>query len=190
MAVKLSVEGQESRMPKILQLNQGRSAAYSPAFSVMGECRGKQGAEAVEPGSQEAQAEKERGRKAIGGQGIDAENLRICDGIPRPLIHSPPRRKERVKKSENLSFRDARRAEGASRRSHRCLSSPDGVAPRGLVRVEVRESRATRRPASPISPTAPRRAGRPRGCRGSALPCAWTCRGEQDATTCRERKPP
>jgi hypothetical protein len=38
-------------MPKIFQLNQGESATYSPAFSVMGERRGKQRAEAVEPGS-------------------------------------------------------------------------------------------------------------------------------------------
>ena len=32
----------------------------------------------------------------------------------------------------------------------------------------------------------PRRADRPRGCRGSALPCAWTRREGQDAAMCRE----
>jgi hypothetical protein len=63
-------------MPKILQLNQGRPAAYSPAFSEMGERRGKQGAEAVEPGSQEAQAEKESSREARGRQNADRETLK------------------------------------------------------------------------------------------------------------------
>src|SRR6266436_2195200 len=63
-------------MPKILQLNQGGSTAYSPAFSVMGERRGKQRAEAVEPGSQEAQAEKESGREAGDRQDADRETLK------------------------------------------------------------------------------------------------------------------
>src|SRR5215475_5153761 len=63
-------------MPKILQLNQSGSAAYSPAFSVMGECRGKQGAKAVEPGSQEAQAEKESGREAGDQQDADRKTLK------------------------------------------------------------------------------------------------------------------
>jgi len=42
----------------------------------MGERRGKQGTEAVEPGSQEAQAEKERGREARGRQSAAAETLK------------------------------------------------------------------------------------------------------------------
>src|ERR1700758_4314015 len=63
-------------MPKIFQLNQGESATYSPAFSVMGERRGKQRAEAVEPGSQEAQAEKESSREAGDRQDADSETLK------------------------------------------------------------------------------------------------------------------
>ena len=63
-------------MPEILQLNQGESATYSPAFSVMGERRGKQRAEAVEPGSQEAQAEKESSREAGDRQDADRETLK------------------------------------------------------------------------------------------------------------------
>jgi len=43
---------------------------------VKGERRGEQGTEAVEPGSQETQAEKEGGRKAVGGQGASAKNLK------------------------------------------------------------------------------------------------------------------
>jgi hypothetical protein len=45
-----------------LRLNRCASAAYSPATDVKGECCGKQGAEAVEPGGQEAQAKKEGSR--------------------------------------------------------------------------------------------------------------------------------
>ena len=37
------------------------------------------------------------------------------------------------------------------------------------------------------SPSVLRRARRLRGCRGSALPSAWTCRGEQDEATRRGR---
>ena len=44
--------------------------------------------------------------------------------------------------------------------------------------------------ASPRRRTGLRRVARPHGCRGSALPCAWTRRAEQDAATCRGRKPP
>src|SRR5215472_9469275 len=67
-------------MPKILQLNQGESAAYSPAFSEIGECRGKQRAEAVEPGSQEAQAEKESSREAGDRQDADRKTLKANAG--------------------------------------------------------------------------------------------------------------
>ena len=42
----------------------------------------------------------------------------------------------------------------------------DGVAQRGLARVEARQSRATRRTVSPRSPSAPRRA---RGLRGAVV---------------------
>jgi hypothetical protein len=41
-----------------------------------GESCGEQGTEAVKPGSQETQAEKESGRKAVGGQGVGAKNLK------------------------------------------------------------------------------------------------------------------
>src|SRR5262245_10256618 len=51
-------------------------------------------------------------------------------------------------------------------------------------------SRAGQPPGESRSPTAPRRAGRPRGCQGSALPCAWTRQGGQAAATCRGRKQP
>ena len=44
--------------------------------------------------------------------------------------------------------------------------------------------------ASPKRRTELRRAGRPRRCRGSALPSAWTRRAGVDAATCRGRKPP
>ena len=44
--------------------------------------------------------------------------------------------------------------------------------------------------ASPNRRVELRRAGRPRGCRGSARPRAWTRRGGRDAATCRGRKPP
>ncbi len=43
--------------------------------------------------------------------------------------------------------------------------------------------------ASPRRRAGLRRAGRPRGCRGSALPCAWTRRAGQGAATCRGRRP-
>jgi hypothetical protein len=43
-----------------------------------GECRGQQGTEAVKPGSQETQAEKESGRKAVGGEGAGAKNLKTA----------------------------------------------------------------------------------------------------------------
>jgi hypothetical protein len=54
-------------------LNRCAKAAYSPAINVKGERRGEQGTEAVEPGSQEAQAEKERSRR----QAANDKNLRI-----------------------------------------------------------------------------------------------------------------
>src|SRR5437660_1548315 len=44
--------------------------------------------------------------------------------------------------------------------------------------------------ASPKRRAELRRAARPRGCRGSACPCSWTRRVEQDAATYRGRKPP
>ena len=51
-------------------------------------------------------------------------------------------------------------------------------------------SRAAPTPASSSSPSAPRRARRPRGCRGSARPCSWTRRAGAGAATCRGRRPP
>jgi len=42
---------------KIQPLNRYVSTAYSPAINAKGENRGEQGTEAVEPGSQEAEAE-------------------------------------------------------------------------------------------------------------------------------------
>jgi hypothetical protein len=53
-------------MWKIPRLNWRVFAAYSPARIEKGECRGEQGAEADEPGSQETQAEEE-GRQTSGG---------------------------------------------------------------------------------------------------------------------------
>ncbi len=44
--------------------------------------------------------------------------------------------------------------------------------------------------ASPKRRTGLRRAGRPRGCGGSARPSAWTRQEGWDATTCRGRRPP
>jgi hypothetical protein len=43
-----------------------------------GEPDGEQGTEAVKPGSQETQAEKESGRKAVGGEGAGAKNLKTA----------------------------------------------------------------------------------------------------------------
>jgi hypothetical protein len=43
-----------------------------------GEPHGEQGTKAVKPGSQKAEAEKESGRKAVGGQGASAKNLKIA----------------------------------------------------------------------------------------------------------------
>jgi hypothetical protein len=47
---------------------------------VKGERRGKQGAEAVEPGSQETQAEKEGSRQKRRHQAASDKNLRILAG--------------------------------------------------------------------------------------------------------------
>jgi hypothetical protein len=58
-------------------LNRWAKAAYSPAINVKGERRGEQGTEAVEPGSQEAQAEKERSRETSRHQATNDKNLRI-----------------------------------------------------------------------------------------------------------------
>jgi hypothetical protein len=51
-------------------------------------------------------------------------------------------------------------------------------------------SRAGRPTAGSTSPSAPRRTGRPRGCRGSALPRAWKGRAGPDAATCLGRRSP
>src|SRR4029079_172351 len=64
----------------------------------------------------------------------------------------------------------------------------------GMIGVRSCHARASHRPltfvrraigglASPKRRAELRRAGGPRGCRGSALPCAWTRRGGQDAVT-------
>jgi hypothetical protein len=58
-------------------LNRCAKAAYSPAINVKGERRGEQGTEAVEPGSQEAQAEKERSRETSRREAANDKNLRI-----------------------------------------------------------------------------------------------------------------
>jgi hypothetical protein len=55
-------------------------ACDQSAIRVMGECRGEQGTEADEPGSQEAQAEKESGRETRGRQGSGAEILKTPEG--------------------------------------------------------------------------------------------------------------
>src|SRR6266481_5336736 len=106
-------------MPKILQLNQGGSATYSPAFSVMGERRGKQRAEAVEPGSQEAQAEEESSREAGARQDADRETLKAG---PRRLARDrriSPRSAGRSRSSprSHEHRRDARTARAPARRA-------------------------------------------------------------------------
>jgi hypothetical protein len=58
-------------------LNRCAKAAYSPAINVKGERRGEQGTEAVEPGGQKAQAEKERSRETSRRQAANDKNLRI-----------------------------------------------------------------------------------------------------------------
>jgi hypothetical protein len=58
-------------------LNRCAQAAYSPAINVKGERRGEQGTEAVEPGSQEAQAEEESSRETSCRQAANDKNLRI-----------------------------------------------------------------------------------------------------------------
>ena len=72
----------------------------------------------------------------------------------------------------------------AGRRYRRGNRSRSSIAPLTFVR------RAIGWLASPKRRTELRRAGRPRGCRGSALPSAWTRRAGQDAATRRGRKPP
>ena len=49
----------------ILRLHRRKSAAYSPSAETKGGCHGKQGAETHEPGSEKAQAEKERRRQEV-----------------------------------------------------------------------------------------------------------------------------
>jgi len=50
---------------------------------VKGEHRGEQGAEAVEPGGQEAQAKKEGFREAASRQGAGGKALNTRDGVGR-----------------------------------------------------------------------------------------------------------
>jgi len=69
------------RRRKIQWLNRCASAAYSPATNVKGEDRGEQGAEAVEPRGQEAQAKKEGSRETNCHQAANGKNLRIL-GAP------------------------------------------------------------------------------------------------------------
>jgi hypothetical protein len=54
-----------------------RIGAYSPAINVNGERRGEQGTEAVEPGSQEAQTEKEGSRETSRHQNANDKELRM-----------------------------------------------------------------------------------------------------------------
>jgi len=62
------------------RLHRCASGAYSLATNLTGEHRGKQGTEAVEPGGQEAQAEKEGSRQTPGRQGAGDKAVKAGRG--------------------------------------------------------------------------------------------------------------
>jgi hypothetical protein len=80
--------GVKGRRRKIQWLNRFAQEAYSPTTNVKGERRGKQGAEAVEPRGQKAEAEKERGRETSRRQTASDKDLTMVRAkpadVPRP----------------------------------------------------------------------------------------------------------